>query len=289
MDARDAACGEIREDIALSHGRGVRASSRARRHLRDCKSCRDYRSALRTTRSGFGALIPGHAGLFKVLGIGGGSAAAGGGAAAGGSAIVVGGGVSVTAAKVAAIVCCAAVVGTGAEVVQKQIATPAKKPAAAAVTKAPAPAVRASAASVALSAPIRHRERPHHSASKAVRRHTGAVAAPSEQIARALHGVPAIPVPVTVEEVTSGGALAPDEVEAITAPATDAPSDTTAVEDSQAGPSTRPAQSPPTSAGASAPTATPAAAPPTESGGGAPAAAPAGEASAGGVSAPPAD
>ena len=42
-EARDTACVDIRADLDLAHGRGVRASSRSRRHLRDCDGCRDYR------------------------------------------------------------------------------------------------------------------------------------------------------------------------------------------------------------------------------------------------------
>ena len=47
-EARDAACSEIRHDLTIAHGRGVRANGRARRHLRDCASCREYRSELRS-------------------------------------------------------------------------------------------------------------------------------------------------------------------------------------------------------------------------------------------------
>ncbi len=39
-EARDTACAEIREDLIASHDRGVRASGLARRHMRDCASCR---------------------------------------------------------------------------------------------------------------------------------------------------------------------------------------------------------------------------------------------------------
>src|SRR5689334_15596555 len=55
-DARDTACAEIRADIAFAHGRGVRASGRSRKHLRDCSGCREYRRALRGQRGRFLAL-----------------------------------------------------------------------------------------------------------------------------------------------------------------------------------------------------------------------------------------
>ena len=122
-EARDAACAEIRAELALAHSRGVRASGRSRRHMRDCHGCREYRRAMRTVERSLGALAPGGgpvATMAKLLGIGGASS----GAAAGGSAAVIGG---ATATKVAAIVCCAAVVGGGAAEVRDQV-TAAKEP-----------------------------------------------------------------------------------------------------------------------------------------------------------------
>ena len=106
-EARDTACSDIRGDLALSFGKGVRASAKARRHMRECNGCRDYRSQLRGVKSELNALLPGPGPLAvvaKVFGIGAG--------AGGGGAAVVGSG-AVTA-KVAAIVCSAAVVGGGA-------------------------------------------------------------------------------------------------------------------------------------------------------------------------------
>jgi RNA polymerase sigma factor (sigma-70 family) len=102
-DARDTACSDIRSELALAFDRGVRASGRSRRHLRDCAGCRDYRRALRGAQAGLGALSPGAgplATIAKLLGIGGagsgaaagGTVAAGGGAAAGGAAAAGGGG-----------------------------------------------------------------------------------------------------------------------------------------------------------------------------------------------------
>ena len=126
-EARDTACVDIRADLVRSHGRGVRASGRSRRHLRDCDGCREYRQALRGVDEGLAALVPGSAGplatVAKLLGIGGASsgAAAGAGAGAGGTAAVAGGATAATATatKVVAIVCCAAVVGGGAAEVRQ--------------------------------------------------------------------------------------------------------------------------------------------------------------------------
>ncbi|MGH2898485.1 MAG: RNA polymerase sigma factor, partial [Solirubrobacteraceae bacterium] len=47
VEARDTACAEIRSDLAGSFDRGVRASGRSRRHLRDCSGCSAYRTQLR--------------------------------------------------------------------------------------------------------------------------------------------------------------------------------------------------------------------------------------------------
>ncbi len=149
-EARDTACSEIRSDLTLSFGRGVRASAKARRHMRECSGCRDYRSDLRGVRAGLSALTPtGHsAGLLaKLVGLGGagGGAAASGGAAAGGGAVAVGGGaVAATTAKVAAIVCCAAITAGGAQEIKERTSSPQRDAGAAATKALPAtPAHRA--------------------------------------------------------------------------------------------------------------------------------------------------
>jgi RNA polymerase sigma factor (sigma-70 family) len=92
VEARETACTDIRADLAASRGRGVRASALARRHLRDCAGCREYRTRLRGVERGLAALSPGAAGPFaglaKLLGLGGaGSGAAIGGGAGSGAAI----------------------------------------------------------------------------------------------------------------------------------------------------------------------------------------------------------
>jgi RNA polymerase sigma factor (sigma-70 family) len=138
IEARDTACVEIRADVAAAFDRGVRASGRSRKHLRECGGCRDYRTALRGIEKQLNGLAPASGPLTtiaKILGIGG----AGSGAAAGGGAAVVGGGagagaaaaggttaatigtgaVAATATKVAAVVAAAAVVGGGAATVEK--------------------------------------------------------------------------------------------------------------------------------------------------------------------------
>ena len=127
VEARETACVEIRHDLADAFDRGVRASGRARKHMRDCSACSEYRGQLRGVREGLGALSPGPgplAAALKLLGIGGaaGGGAASGGAAAGGGAIVVAGGG--TAAKVTAVVCCAALAAGGAAEVTHKIIEP---------------------------------------------------------------------------------------------------------------------------------------------------------------------
>src|SRR4051794_24323925 len=91
-EARDADCHEIRDDLLASYDRGVKASGRARKHMRSCVGCCEYRQALRGMQRSFAALSPVGAGLFgsvaASLGLGGGGAAAGGAAAGGSSAVV---------------------------------------------------------------------------------------------------------------------------------------------------------------------------------------------------------
>ena len=67
IEARDTACVEIRSDLADSFDRGVRASGRTRKHLRDCSACTEYRSQLRGVRDGLGALSPGPGPLAAAL------------------------------------------------------------------------------------------------------------------------------------------------------------------------------------------------------------------------------
>lgn len=128
-EARNTACSEIRNDLALSYGKGVRASAVARKHLRECRPCSDYRRDLRAVRTGLSALSPPDhpLGLLaKLLGLG----AGGGGAAAGGGAAIAGGGVAAgTTAKVAAVVCCAALsAGTVTEIAKREApSTPSTK------------------------------------------------------------------------------------------------------------------------------------------------------------------
>lgn len=133
QQARDTPCQAIREDIAGAHDRGVRASGRARRHIRECPGCAGYRTTLKGISGNLGALSP-SAGpwgwLAKLIGIGaGGSGAAGGAAAAGaggaGAAGATGTVVAGAAAtKLAAVVCCAALVGGGAVEVAREQAVP---------------------------------------------------------------------------------------------------------------------------------------------------------------------
>ena len=148
-EARDAACSEIRHDLSIAHGRGVRANGRARRHLRDCAGCRDYRTELRRVHRSFAALSPGAAGplgLLAKLGLGGsGSGAAGGGALAGGGAAAGSGaagtiagtaGAALTATKVAAVVSAVVVAGGGAVKVEQKIAERVQHRAAASIAPA---------------------------------------------------------------------------------------------------------------------------------------------------------
>ncbi len=227
-EARSTACCEIREDLAEAIDRGVRTPARARRHLRECDGCRDFRDALRGADRALAGLGADHGLLttfLKLLGIGGGGAAAGagggaaaGGAAAGGGAAVLGGG----AAKLAAVVCCAAVVGGGAVEVERgrQEHDSGTK----ALSAAKAPAASAAAAAVPAAAGAARAGTLPDPASGAARRRAiaddarGQVALPEPQDLRpAPYGLDGLPTPV---ETASGGVAAPDDP---TAPAVAVP------------------------------------------------------------------
>jgi RNA polymerase sigma factor (sigma-70 family) len=220
-EARDTACADIRAEIALAYGRGVRASGRSRRHLRDCSGCREYRHALRGRRTGFAALGSGGplATLAKLLGIGG--ASSGAAAGAGGSAVVVGG--AATATKVAAIVCCAAVVGGGAvEVGQhvtavkpthhKAVVHPRATPAArAAAATAPVRVVPLAAPAGRVSNPLLGHDAPTEAKHSRAAGRSGTSAQTVHREEPAALSTPAVTTPAAPEEIQTGGAMAPDE------------------------------------------------------------------------------
>ncbi|HEU0315751.1 MAG TPA: sigma-70 family RNA polymerase sigma factor, partial [Solirubrobacteraceae bacterium] len=58
-EARGVPCATIRDDLASSYDRRVKASAQAARHLRECTACRSYRAELRRTSRRIAALIPG--------------------------------------------------------------------------------------------------------------------------------------------------------------------------------------------------------------------------------------
>ncbi|MBV8219294.1 MAG: sigma-70 family RNA polymerase sigma factor [Solirubrobacterales bacterium] len=137
LEARDTACSEIREELIISHDRGLRPNATARRHMRDCAGCRDFRHQLRGVSRRFAAIVPtlGPLGvLANVLGVGGaGSGAAGGalaaGAGAGGGSAVVGiGAMSAGATHVATLLAAAVVTAGGAVELQHTITSPPSRP-----------------------------------------------------------------------------------------------------------------------------------------------------------------
>jgi RNA polymerase sigma factor (sigma-70 family) len=138
MQARDTACSEIRNELSLAHDRGVRPNGLARRHLRDCACCREFRGQVRGVSRQFAALVPalGPAGLLANLlgaggGTGGGAAASGGaavtGAAGGGSLFAAGGLTAGGAGHIATLLAAAAVTAGGAIDFQHTIAAPVAK------------------------------------------------------------------------------------------------------------------------------------------------------------------
>ena len=226
QESRDADCGEIRRDLLASYDRGVKASGRARRHMRECDGCREYRRALRGVRRSFAALTPVGAGpaalLAKLIGVGGaggGAAAAGGG---GGGAVLAGGAATATACKLAAVVCATAITAGGAVEVRNLTREPAPKrersaPAAAAAKARPeVPATPIVA--VPRSSPARSAHAPAAPAAAGRERHVQPprmldgpiVAPPPAVVAPADAETP--PVAVGGEQqVGSGGTAAPAE------------------------------------------------------------------------------
>jgi hypothetical protein len=254
-EARSTDCSVIREDLVAAYDRGVKASGRARRHMRECSSCREYRSALRGVRSSFAALSPGAGAaalVAKLFGIGGGGAAAGGAAAGGGGAAATATGAAAvggaTACKVAAVVCATALTAGGAVEV-KNLADHHRAPAHERAAQAAAPAA-------ALSTPIQRRAALSSAAAAA----PAPVSAPATQRSehtraqrRAQHtdsqvlAPPSIPVytpsntsggaeETPIDEV-SGGATAPSESPVTDDPVPDEPAGPLAPEASPTAPS----------------------------------------------------
>jgi RNA polymerase sigma factor (sigma-70 family) len=115
-EARDTSCTRIREDLMVSHDRGVRTSGLARRHIRDCPDCRRFRSEVRGVSRRFAALLPavGPIGLVaKLLGVG----SAGGGGAAAGTGAVASTGAAAGGAGTGAVVSVSAVAAGAGHVV----------------------------------------------------------------------------------------------------------------------------------------------------------------------------
>ncbi len=258
-EARDADCCEIRDDLMASYDRGVKASGRARKHMRSCSGCREYREALRGMRRSFAALTPVSAGLFgsiaASLGIGGGGAAAGGAAAGGGGVAATAAGgtlATATACKVAAVVCTAALTAGGAVEVHKlrhdRAATPAKAAAAPATAR---PATAARAVPVA-DQPVLHRTMsqpvtpaaPKAAKEKVKAEKKAAVVVPLATGAPVKEPVETAPVsaPETTAPTRTGGVSAPEQAEApaqppgTTAPGTTAPASGTPPQSGTAAP-----------------------------------------------------
>ena len=232
MEARDTACCDIRDDLALSFGKGVRASAMARKHMRECDGCRDYRTQLRAVSQGLGALNPGsHVGLLaKLLGLGGAGGAAGS-AASGGAIVASGGVVTATTAKVAAIVCCATLVTGGAAELRERTgngtspsASKADKARSAPTTVTPTFSERTTPMTVgAAAAPIKAQAAKARSAAAARDSSVLGATAVAEQDAIGAHldhedSAVVAPGEPTSTQDASGGALAPTAEDSTPAP-----------------------------------------------------------------------
>jgi RNA polymerase sigma factor (sigma-70 family) len=224
-EARDMDCSVIRTDLLNAYDRGVKASGRARKHMRECSGCREYRTSLRGMRRSFAALSP--VGAFgplavaaKLTGLGG--AAGGGTAAAGGVAT---GASGVTACKLAAVVCTAALATGGAAVEVKKIVTEKRAsthaarttPAAGAPLMSTTQARRAALGSAAATAPepVHTKVLPRGREKRAAGKDDAVATAPATGLPGAVgHEAP------TDEQLATGGAVAPAE-----APVSDVPAD----------------------------------------------------------------
>jgi RNA polymerase sigma factor (sigma-70 family) len=131
--ARETACADIREELIVAHDRRTRPNANARRHLRDCPGCRQFRGEMRGMSRQLAALTPalGPLGVAaKVLGLGGGAgggaaASSGAAAAAGsGSAIVSAGALATGAGHVATLIAATVVTAGGAVEIQRTIVDP---------------------------------------------------------------------------------------------------------------------------------------------------------------------
>ncbi len=237
IEARDTDCSVIRSDLMDSYDRGVKASGRAKRHMRECSGCREFRGSLRSMRRSFAALSPA-AGLgplalaAKALGLGG--ASGGGAAAAGGAGVSIGGAaMSATACKVAVVVCGAALAGGTAAEVHHLTKAPART-APASVTPSSSPA-RSHPFPVAPSTVNHRADVTSTAASPATRkaRNTDRAKndAPTEVAAAPVVTDPTTTAPVqTTESQTgkgAGGSAAPDETTTTSQPTVKAPTGST--------------------------------------------------------------
>jgi RNA polymerase sigma factor (sigma-70 family) len=266
-EARDADCAEIQADLLRAYDKGVKASGRARKHMRTCESCTEYRSALRGMQRSFAALAPVGLGPLafaaKLIGLGGGSAGAAGAAASGGgagAAVAGGGAAAATACKVAAVVCTAAIATGGAVEVKHQVATP-KVERATKTTKShatPKPVAPAPIAAPQRSAPQATTYVPAKATSApAVRHKREAKREPRAlkdtkvtTVPAALERDPAVPAATADPQADAGGTRAPDATAVPTPVATPVPSPApTAVE--------TPQPTPPPASAAEQPVATP--------------------------------
>jgi RNA polymerase sigma factor (sigma-70 family) len=233
IQARDTDCAVIRGDLVDAYDRGVKASGRARKHMRECAGCRDYRTTLRGMRRSFAALSPAAgfgplALVAKTLGLG---SAGGGGAAAGAGAL------SGTAAacKVAVVVCGAALATGGAVEVKQHLAAPEKRTprhhqAVVPTTPAPTQHQVSSAVAQAPVAPVATAE--------------PAPALPVEEVVPEAPVVEAAPTVTAVPTVTPDPAASPSGTETSEQPTTVSPPAPEA-EDSAAGePSAAPTAAP---------------------------------------------
>jgi RNA polymerase sigma factor (sigma-70 family) len=219
LEARDAACGDIRRELAEAHEEGVRPSWMARRHLRDCPGCRACRAEMRAQHRRVAALAPTIgplAVLAKLFGVGTGTgggtataAGAGGATTAGGTVTAASGLATVTVGHVATILAAAAVTAGGAVAVQQTVAAPSAHHAKNGVQAAPAAATDAATeGTLRVPALVRPAPAKTHSPAPPVS-HAPPTASPSSTSAR-LHGIPRLPAATPGDIALTGQATSSD-------------------------------------------------------------------------------
>jgi RNA polymerase sigma factor (sigma-70 family) len=123
VQARDTACDEIRAQLVQAYEGRVRPGAMARRHLRDCSGCREFRGRLRGVRRQLLAISPSLGPFALIARLLGGGPGGGAAAACGGSAGIAGTGALGTGGLLASAGTLATGVGHVATIIAATVVT----------------------------------------------------------------------------------------------------------------------------------------------------------------------